>query len=37
MVGDDHVFVVDVADLVPLRDSDYCHECGQVGCVWDGR
>jgi len=37
MVGDDHVWKVDVDDLVLLDEDDYCHECGQVGCTADGR
>lgn len=32
MVGDDHVHLVDVDDLTPLKDDEYCPECGQVGC-----
>jgi len=39
MVGDDREHDVDVSDLVPISDSDYCRECGQIGCqcsVWEG-
>lgn len=32
MVGDDRVFIVDIEDLSPLEDDDYCPECGQIGC-----
>jgi hypothetical protein len=32
MVGDDREHVVDVDDLTPLEDDDYCNGCGQVGC-----
>lgn len=34
MVGDDHVHVVDVDDLEPLDESEYCPGCGQIGCGW---
>lgn len=37
MVGDDYKHSVDIDDLVPLDDLDYCAECGQVGCTHDGR
>jgi hypothetical protein len=37
MIGDDHAHVVDVRDLQPIGEDDYCHECGQVGCAHDGR
>lgn len=33
MVGDDHRYVVDEADLTPLAEEDYCPECGQIGCT----
>lgn len=35
MVGDDREHIVDVDDLTPLREADYCHTCGQVGCGHD--
>lgn len=34
MVGDDREFDVDVDDLSPLADDDYCGSCGQIGCPW---
>jgi hypothetical protein len=34
MVGDDHEHIIDVDDLIPLDDDDYCHGCGQIGCDW---
>jgi len=37
MVGDDREHEVDLDDLIPLDDLDYCAECGQVGCCHDGR
>jgi hypothetical protein len=37
MVGDDAKHVVEVHDLKPLDEDDYCHECGQIGCTHDGR
>jgi hypothetical protein len=37
MVGDDRKHEVDIDDLIPLDDLDYCAECGQVGCCHDGR
>lgn len=36
MVGDDTVHVVEVEDLTALPREDFCGECGQVGCAWDG-
>lgn len=33
MVGDDHVWTFDVDDLEPLKQSEYCPECGQIGCT----
>ena len=37
MVGDDSVFEFGTDEITPLKDEDYCHECGQVGCKADGR
>ncbi len=37
MVGDDHVEHHDIGDLEEIDDEAYCHECGQLGCVADGR
>lgn len=34
MVGDDRDFVVDVSDLTPLNDNEFCSCCGQLGCGW---
>lgn len=34
MVGDDREHIVDVEDLTPLADGEYCRECGQIGCGW---
>ena len=34
MIGDDEVFTVDVADVSPIADDDYCSGCGQIGCGW---
>jgi hypothetical protein len=34
MIGDDREWVVDVDDLTPLDDDDYCGTCGQIGCSW---
>ena len=39
MVGDDTEHDVDVSELVPIGEGDYCGECGQIGCshsVWEG-
>ncbi len=36
MVGDDHCFTFDPADVTPLPREDYCGECGQIGCTHDG-
>ena len=37
MVGDNHRHEVEIADLKPLGELDYCTECGQIGCSHDGR
>lgn len=37
MVGDDTVHYLEVTDVHPITDDDYCHECGQIGCTADGR
>jgi hypothetical protein len=34
MVGDDYEHIVDVDDLTPLGENDYCGGCGQIGCDW---
>lgn len=34
MVGDDHKIQVDVDDLEPLPEGEFCSECGQLGCGW---
>ncbi len=33
MVGDDRRHHVDLHDVTPLNDDDYCGECGQIGCA----
>jgi hypothetical protein len=33
MMGDDRVFDVDPADILPLDDDAYCDGCGQIGCT----
>jgi len=32
MVGDDRRFAFDLEDLTPLKGSEYCRDCGQIGC-----
>jgi hypothetical protein len=32
MVGDDTRHLVDVDDLVKIEETDFCRECGQIGC-----
>ena len=34
MVGDDREHHVDLHDVSPLKDDEFCGECGQVGCGW---
>ena len=33
MVGDDRPEIVDVEDVVGIEESEYCRECGQMGCA----
>jgi hypothetical protein len=37
MVGDDHEWHLDVADITLLDRDEFCGECGQIGCGHDGR
>ncbi len=37
MVGDDDVWIIDPADCEPIGESDYCQDCGQIGCGWHVR
>jgi len=37
MVGDDYKHIVDPDDVSPLSEDEYCHECGQIGCMHDAR
>ena len=32
MVGDDREFNFGVDELTPLKEDEYCPECGQIGC-----
>jgi hypothetical protein len=32
MIGDDRVHEIDVDDLTPIKEDDYCSQCGQIGC-----
>jgi hypothetical protein len=32
MVGDNRVHHEDIEDCTPLKDDEYCSECGQIGC-----
>ena len=34
MVGDDYVHTIDVEELSPISEEDYCCGCGQIGCPW---
>ena len=34
MVGGNREHEVDVEDLVPISDDEYCSCCGQIGCGW---
>lgn len=33
MVGDDRRFAFDPEDVSPLKRSEFCSECGQIGCA----
>lgn len=32
MVGDDREHIVDVEDLIPINEDEFCSSCGQIGC-----
>lgn len=32
MVGDDRKHIIDIEDLVPIEEEDFCRDCGQIGC-----
>lgn len=34
MIGDDRDHIIDVDDIEPISDDDYCDGCGQIGCGW---
>lgn len=33
MVGDDRYFTFEPDEVTALNENEYCHECGQIGCV----
>lgn len=33
MYGDDEHFTMEAEDMTPLAETEYCHECGQIGCM----
>lgn len=35
MVGDDWDFTLDPDDVEPLEETEYCHDCGQIGCEFN--
>jgi len=37
MIGDDRVFEVNKDDCEPLKKSEFCSECGQIGCTCSAR
>jgi hypothetical protein len=37
MVGDDRTFCFEISELTKLDESEYCSECGQIGCQGDWR
>jgi len=36
MIGDDHRWVFDEDELIPIEREEYCGVCGQLGCCHDG-
>ena len=34
MIGDDKRHEVELLDLEPISDEEYCSGCGQIGCGW---
>ena len=32
MIGDDRLFSFDQDEITPLKDTEYCRSCGQIGC-----
>ena len=37
MVGDDRDFLFEPDEVEAIREDEFCHECGQIGCKADGR
>lgn len=38
MIGDDRHFHIDPSDVMEIAPTDFCRECGQIGCgcaVWE--
>ena len=33
MIGDDRVFTLEVSEVTPISEDEYCPECGQIGCT----
>ena len=36
MIGDDRRFAFDPDEVSPLKRSEFCSECGQIGCAHGG-
>ena len=32
MVGDDRPWTILASDMTPLNDTEFCRDCGQIGC-----
>jgi hypothetical protein len=32
MIGDDRVFEIELSEITPISDDEYCPGCGQIGC-----
>lgn len=32
MVGDDRKHTVSIDDITEIEESEFCHDCGQIGC-----
>lgn len=32
MIGDDRIYRIELTEVIPITDDEYCSQCGQIGC-----